>query len=104
MQYLIDSANNIPNCKLPCRKLGETKDNIIYRITFLDEDGVLRPYICTFSNGPVPSSQILQSVELDQAQLERIRNAEVMRLNGLMQQRNEMQQNWKYMMTPPGRR
>ena len=95
LQYIFDSANNIQNCKLPYARLGETTDLIVYQMYFISGDSV-RPYRCTFSNGPTPTSQILQSIEYDRAQ--NIRN-----IDGIMQQHNAFQESYKKMFPPYGR-
>ena len=96
LQYMIDSANNIPNCKLPYGRLAETEDYIIYQMYFIDGDTV-RPYRCTFSNGRTPASQILKSIEFDQGQNQREADA-IMRT--AEQQRKAMQN----IFAPSGRR
>jgi len=96
LQYLFDSANNIPNCKLPYGRLVETEDCIVYQMYFID-GSMVRPYRCTFSNGSTPASQILKSIEFDQAQNVREADA-IMRA---AQQQREATQN---MFAPPSQR
>jgi hypothetical protein len=96
MQYLIDTANNTPNCVLPMRRLNETEDHVVYRMNFISGSFV-RPYLCTFSNDPTLDSQVLQSIEYDQGYDRR--NADA-----IMMQRNMYQQNFKKMFRPSGQR
>lgn len=96
LQYLFDSANNIPNCKLPYGRLMETEDCIVYQMYFIDGSTV-RPYRCTFSNGLTPASQILQSIEFDQAQ--NVREADAI-MRAAEAQRKAMRR----MFAPPAQR
>lgn len=104
LQQIFDTANSIPNCHLEYQKLAESTDSAVYRMAFISSDRIVRPYICTFTGGSLPTSQTLLSIELDQAQLERNRNAEIQRLNGLMWQHNQLQQDFNRMIPPPVRR
>ena len=68
MQYLLDFTNNTPNCVMPKYRAEETNEYVVYKIRFIDGNGIVRPYRCTFSNGPTPASQILQSITYDRGQ------------------------------------
>ncbi len=96
LQYIIDSANNIQNCKLPYARLGETTDYIVYQMYFISGD-IVRPYRCTFSNAPTPASQILQSIEYDQAQ--NMREADA-----IMKAAEIQREAIRNMFAPPGQR
>ena len=96
LQYLFDFANSVPNCKLQYGRLAETEDCIVYQMYFID-GSVVRPYRCTFSNGPTPASQILKSIEFDQAQ--NVREADAI-MRAAQQQRGAMQN----IFAPPGQR
>ena len=96
LQYIIDSANNIPNCKLPYARISETPDYIVYEMYFINGQSV-RPYRCTFANAPTSSSQILQTIEYDHAQ--NIREVEAIMRTTEMQ--NKAIQN---MFVPPAQR